>query len=461
MKFYNTLTNRVDEFNEIEKGKIGLYTCGPTVYDYAHIGNFRSYIFEDLVKRYFLYRGYKVLHVMNITDIDDKTIKRANEEGVQLNDVTDKYIKAFMEDIDTLNIDKADHYPRATDHVKEMLEIIDKLMEKGFAYSKDDSIYFSIEKFQDYGRLANISRENLRTGVSIDADEYDKDNVQDFVLWKSKKEGEPSWDAGKYPEGRPGWHLECSAMSSKYLGNHFDIHMGGVDNIFPHHENEIAQSECANSEPFVNYWLHCQHLIVDNQKMSKSLGNFYTLRDLLDKGYQPMEIRYLLISAHYRKLLNFTIDGLAGARQSLKRINDFIFALKGLKAIEGKTPGITELVDQSEARFRENMDNDFNISGALGTFFEFIHAVNLKQKELKTGDIKNVLDFMSRIDTVLGVMKQDDEKNLDAEIEEKIQLRQQARKDKNYRLADTIRDELKAKGIVLIDTPEGVRWKHE
>ena len=459
MKFYNTLTNKVEPFQELEKGKIGFYTCGPTVYDYAHIGNFRSYLVEDLIKRYFQYKGYKVHHIMNITDIDDKTIRKAIEQGVNLNDVTDKYIKAFMDDVETLNIVKADTYPRATEHIGEMLDIVDKLVENGNAYKKDNSVYFSIQSFEEYGKLANISKDELKSGVSVDSDEYEKENVQDFVLWKGKKEGEPSWETEKYGDGRPGWHLECSAMSSKYLGNHFDIHMGGVDNIFPHHENEIAQSVCATGEKYVNYWIHCQHLIVDNQKMSKSLGNFYTLRDLLDKGYDPMEIRYLLISAHYRKMLNFTFDGLIQARQSLKRIKDFIFTLEGLKPEEGENPEITKLVQGSEAKFQENMDNDFNISGGLGVLFEFIRDVNLKQKELKKEDIKNILDFIYRLDTVLGVIKKEEAADLDAEIEAKIAERQAARKAKNFQLADAIRDELKAKGITLIDTPEGVRWK--
>jgi cysteinyl-tRNA synthetase len=461
IKVYNTLNNQVEEFKEINKGTIGFYTCGPTVYDYAHIGNFRSYTFEDLVKRYFLYKGYKVDHVMNITDIDDKTIRKANELNVSLNEVTEKYINAFMDDIETLNIIKAHQYPCATDHIPEMLQIIDQLIEKGYAYKKDNSVYFSIAKFAGYGKLANITQENLQSGTSVDSDEYEKDNVQDFVLWKGKKEGEPSWQTDAYGEGRPGWHIECSAMSSKYLGNHFDIHMGGVDNIFPHHENEIAQSQCATGQQFVNYWIHCQHLIVDNQKMSKSLGNFYTLRDLLDKGYDAMEIRYLLISSHYRKLLNFTFDGLIQARQSMKRIKDFIFTLEGLAPAEGESPEVTKLITDSEAKFQEFMDNDFNISGALGALFDFIYQGNVKIKEFKAQDVKNILAFIGRIDSVLGVLKKEEAGIIDAEIEDKIQQRQQARKDKNYQLADAIRDELKAQGIVLIDTPEGVRWKKD
>ena len=462
MRVYNTLSNRIEEFKEIKKGIIGFYTCGPTVYDYAHIGNFRSYMAEDLIKRYFLYKGFKVIHVMNLTDIDDKTIKKADQLGVSLNQVTEKYIKATMEDIDTLNILRADHYPRATEHIDEMLALIEKLEEGGYAYRKDNSLYFSIAKFADYGRLANISKENLKMGVSVDTDEYEKEDAQDFVLWKGRKEGERFfWSSEKFGEGRPGWHLECSAMSMKYLGEHFDIHMGGVDNIFPHHENEIAQSQCSTGEKYVNYWLHVQHLIVDNEKMSKSLGNFYTLPDLLEKGYDPMAIRYLLISTHYRKLLNFTFDGLEQARQSLKRINDFIFILKGLKPADGETAEITGLIEQSERKFQEQMDSDFNISGALGVLFDFIHGVNLQQKELKTGDINNIMDFIDRINSVLGVIKKEEAGVLDAEIEDKIKQRTRARQEKNFQLADAIRDELKAKGIVLIDTPEGTRWKRE
>ncbi|MCP5046001.1 MAG: cysteine--tRNA ligase, partial [bacterium] len=397
--------------------------------------------------------------VMNITDIDDKTIKKANQLKVSLDEVTAMYIDAFMKDIETLNIDKADRYPRATGHIPEMVEMIDKLVEKGYAYKKDDSVYFSIEKFPGYGKLANISAENLKPGANSDEDEYEKDNIQDFVLWKGKKEGEPSWQTGNYGEGRPGWHLECSVMSSKYLGDHFDIHMGGVDNIFPHHENEIAQSQCATGQQFVNHWVHCQHLIVDNKKMSKSLGNFYTLRDLLDKGYEPMEIRYLLLSAHYRKLLNFTFDGLNQARQSLKRINDFIFTVKGLVTGEGETGDISTLIAESEKKFQEHMDADFNISGALAALFDFIHRTNQQQEELKTADVENILAFIDRIDSVLGVIKKEEEGMLDSEIEALIEQRQQARKEKNYQKADEIRDQLKAKGIQLVDTPGGVRWK--
>ena len=460
LKVYNTLINKIEEFKAMEDGKIGLYTCGPTVYDFAHIGNFRSYVFEDLVKRYLLYLGYDVDHIMNITDIDDKTIRKSNQLGVTLNEVTDQYIQSFYEDIEKLNIIKADKYPRATEHIDEMIELIDRLKANGLVYTKGNSVYFSIDKYKDYGKLANISRENLQSGTGTDSDEYEKDNVQDFVLWKGKKEGEPSWDT-KYGDGRPGWHLECSAMSMKYLGEQFDIHMGGVDNIFPHHENEIAQAEGATGKKFVNFWVHCQHLIVDNQKMSKSLGNFYTLRDLMEKGYDPLAIRYLLIATHYRKLLNFTFEGLDMAKQSLKRISDFVFSLEGLKPEDGETQEVSDIIAKNEEKFRSQMDDDFNISGALGAFFDFIHEVNVRIKDLKKIDVENVLAYVNRIDSVIGVLKKAEAGMPDEEILKKIEERQNARKNKDFATADAIRDELKAKGIVLIDTPEGVRWKIE
>ncbi len=460
MRFFNTLTRRLEEFREIEKGKIGLYTCGPTVYDYPHIGNYRSYVFEDLVKRFFIFSGYRVRHVMNITDIDDKTIRKANELGVPLAEVTQKFIDAFHGDLRRLNILKADVYPRATEHIPEMLSLIAVLLDKGFAYKKDGSVYFSIESFKEYGRLANIDRDKLKPGAAVDSDEYDKEAVQDFVLWKGRKSGEPSWPAA-FGEGRPGWHIECSAMSMKYLGAHFDIHMGGVDNIFPHHENEIAQSECANGRTFVNYWLHCQHLVVDNRKMSKSLGNVYTMDDLRQRGLDPMAVRYLLISSHYRKLLNFTFAGLEMAGQALNRIKNFIFSLKNVRAEGDADPDLCAAIDASLNAFRKNMADDFNVSGALGVMFDLIHEVNPRLNALSQKDAANVLDYLQRLNTVLGVLDQGESAPLAADIEEKIAQREKARKGKDFALADAIRAELKKQGIVLLDTPDGVKWKKE
>ena len=458
MQFYNTLSNRVEEFKEMKKGEISLYTCGPTVYDYAHIGNFRTFVSQDLLKRYLVYLGYRVKHVMNITDVDDRTIKKSRDLNIPLDQVTEKYIKAFFQDLRTLNILEADVHPRATEHIGEMLHLIEKLEENGYAYEKDNSVYFSIEKFKGYGKLANISQENLLLGKSIDADSYDKDNIQDFVLWKGKKEGEPFWPS-KYGEGRPGWHLECSVMSMKYLGRHFDIHGGGIDLIFPHHENEIAQSECATGEKFVNYWIHAQHLVLNDEKMSKSLGNQINLRDLLKKGYDPMVLRYHLISTHYRKTLKFSFEGLERARQSLKRISEFLFSLKNLEAGRGETEKITALINETETKFRENMDHDLNISGALGVFFDFIHKINLMREKLKKNDVEKIINFVDRINSIIGVLRIKEPESLDDDILEKISLREKARREKKFELADSIRDELKSRGIVLIDTPEGVRWK--
>ena len=454
------MTRSLEEFREIEKGMIGLYTCGPTVYDYPHIGNYRSYVFEDLVKRFFIFSGYRVRHVMNITDIDDKTIRKANELGLPLAEVTQKFIDAFHGDLAVLNILPADVYPRATAHIPEMLDLVSLLLEKGFAYKKDGSVYFRIERFKDYGRLANIDAGNLQAGAALEADEYEKESIQDFVLWKSKKPGEPFWPA-PFGAGRPGWHIECSAMSMKYLGAHFDIHMGGVDNIFPHHENEIAQSECANGQKFVNYWLHCQHLVVDNKKMSKSLGNFYTLADLRQRGIDPMALRYLLISSHYRKLLNFTFENLEMAAQALNRVRNFIFSLKNIEKAGEASPETAVLIASSRKDFTEKMADDFNISGALGVLFDFIHAMNQKMRGLCKKDAAAVLAYLNVLDTVLGVLDQGDAAPLAAAVEEKIARREKARKDKDFTLADAIRNELKSQGIVLLDTPGGVKWKKE
>lgn len=460
MRFYNTLTRAVEEFKEIEKGHIGLYTCGPTVYDYAHIGNFRSYIFEDLVKRFFIFQGYKVKHVMNITDIDDKTIRKANEMQLPLNEVTQKYIDAFNEDMHSLNILAADVYPRATDHIPEMVSLIETLLGKGFAYKKDGSVYFSIARFKDYGCLANIDQDSLKPGTALELDEYDKEAAQDFVLWKGKKPDEPAWPA-PFGQGRPGWHIECSAMSMKYLGPHFDIHMGGVDNIFPHHENEIAQSECANGQKFVNYWLHCQHLVVENKKMSKSAGNFYTLRELLQRGHDPLAIRYLLISSHYRKLLNFSFASLEMASQALNRIKNFVFALKNVPTAGPENPEIKELINASQNIFRENLADDFNISGALGVLFDFIYQVNLKMNAVTQADALLILKYMEKLDLVLGILPEQESADLEAVITDKIARRERARKNKDFALADAIRGELKNQGITLLDTATGVKWKKE
>ncbi|HXI01941.1 MAG TPA: cysteine--tRNA ligase, partial [Candidatus Saccharimonadales bacterium] len=333
IRFHDTMSRRVETFTPLEPGKVRLYTCGPTVYDYAHIGNFRAYAWEDLLRRFLKHRGFAVTQVMNITDVEDKIIRESARSGQSIGEYTAKYIDAFFEDIDALGLERAEHYPRATDHVPEMIELIRKLRENGHTYESGGSIYFRIGGFEPYGRLSHLDASGIQAGARVDSDEYEKEDARDFVLWKGRREGEPSWKS-PFGEGRPGWHIECSAMSMKYLGESFDIHTGGVDNIFPHHENEIAQSEGATGKRLVRHWLHCAHLMVDGQKMSKSAGNFYTLRDLLGKGIEARAIRYLLLSSHYRKPLNFTIEGAAQAGQALLRLDD----LDERFATAGSTP---------------------------------------------------------------------------------------------------------------------------
>ncbi|NIO47872.1 MAG: cysteine--tRNA ligase [Candidatus Aminicenantes bacterium] len=460
IRFFNTLSGKLEPFKPIVEGKVKLYTCGPTVYDFAHIGNFRAYIFEDLLKRFLIFRGYKVTHVMNITDVDDKTIKGANAEKVKLQEFTKKYTDAFFEDIQKLYILKADYYPRATDHIPDMIKIIKGLLEKGYAYKKDGSVYFNISKFQNYGRLSKIDLKELRPGKRIESDEYEKESANDFALWKDKKEGEPFWETEVGP-GRPGWHIECSAMSSKYLGQTFDIHCGGVDNIFPHHENEIAQSEAFSGRRFVNYWLHCRHLIVDGEKMSKSKGNFYTLRDLLAKDVDPYALRFLLLSTHYRKMLNFTFEALEQASSSLKRVSDFLYELKNRQFEEGENKDISRLVEGANKEFIAGLDDDLNISVTIRALFEMIRKANIliSRGKVYRKDAEKLIASLHSFDDVLAVIPGKEEVALPSKLKKKIEEREKARADKNYDLADQIRRELLKQGILLEDTKDGVRWK--
>jgi cysteinyl-tRNA synthetase len=482
---HNTLTGKTEPFTPITPGEVKLYTCGPTVYDFPHIGNWRAYIFEDLLKRFLVFSGFRVTHIMNITDVDDKTIRGANAKGVTLDEYTRPFIEAFEKDLAVLNILPADHYPRATDkeNIRGMVSIIKALLEKGFAYRKDGSIYFAIDKFPAYGQLSKINLEDLRPGQRGDADEYEKESVHDFALWKAPKEGEPVWETEIGP-GRPGWHIECSAMSRRYLGPTFDIHCGGVDNIFPHHENEIAQSEAANGVKFVHYWLHCHHLIVDGEKMAKSKGNFFTLPDVLAKGYDPREVRFLLLSTHYRKMLNFTFEALEQARASRYRIRDFLIELRGVKREGGKNPKVSELIDKARADFVAGLEDDLNISGALAALFSFIEKANgfVAKGDMSRLDALALRDFVMDIDEkvlaaeptsviqmpdaltaqvtpVPPTIKLDVSGELDAAIQKKIDERQKARAEKNFKRADEIRKELLAQGILLEDTKDGVRWK--
>ncbi|MEW6456897.1 MAG: cysteine--tRNA ligase [Acidobacteriota bacterium] len=460
LKLYNTLSRKKETFYPIEKWVVRLYTCGPTVYDFAHIGNFRSYIFGDLLKRYLKYLGYKVIHVMNITDVDDKTIAGARDNNLPLHQFTDKYIEAFLKDIKILNIQEPDFMPRATEHLDEMIKIIKVLLDKGFAYKKDGSVYFRISSFPKYGELSQIPIADSKTSRLADSDEYGKENVADFALWKLKKENEPYWDT-EIGAGRPGWHIECSAMSMKYLGETFDVHAGGNDLIFPHHENEIAQSESFSGKKFVNFWLHCSHLIVNGEKMSKSKGNFYTLRDLLSMGFDPMDIRFLLISTHYRNVLNFTFESLNQANASLKRIKDFLYEIDTKKFPEGENPEIKEIINKAKNKFEKGLNDDLNISIALTAIFESITEIYkfINFNHLFEEDKKNIKNFLSSINNVLGILPEKSIHELPEHIISKIKEREEARKKKDFEKADAIRDELFSMGIILEDAKDGVRWK--
>jgi len=461
LKLYNTLTRKKEIFKPIKDKIVKLYTCGPTVWDFAHIGNFRAYVCSDILKRYLKHKGFKIKHVMNTTDVDDKTIKGANKEGISLKGYTRRYEKAFFEDIKILNIDKADIFPRATEHIKEMIAIIKKLLNNKTAYkSEDGSIYYDISKFEDYGKLSHSKITELKEGARVKQDSYEKEEAKDFALWKSydKEDGNVFWKT-ELGKGRPGWHIECSAMSMKYLGNHFDIHAGGVDLIFPHHENEIAQSEASSKKKFVNYWFHNEHLLVDGHKMSKSLGNFYTLRDLLKKGYSPRAIRYLLLSANYRVQLNFTEEAVKAAENSVQRLKDFMIKLKEIKN-EINNKKIDKIIQKTKVHFQEAMDDDLNISIALSNIFTFITKINTLVMENKIGknNAKKIIKFMMEFDKVLGILEEKEEK-LSPELKRLIDEREKTRKEKNFIKADKIREELKKKGIILEDTQEGVRWK--
>ncbi len=463
--FFNTLTRKKERFIPIEDGKVKMYTCGPTVYDYGHIGNFRAFIFEDLLRRWLEYRGFKVTQVMNVTDVDDKTIKASNAKRIPLKEHTKRYIDAFFEDIVTLNIRKAEHYPRATDHIREMVALVKRLLEKGYAYRGDDgSIYYDVSKFEQYGKLAKIKVEELRPGARVRVDEYAKEEACDFVLWKAwdEADGNIFWET-ELGRGRPGWHIECSAMSMKYLGETFDIHCGGVDNLFPHHENEIAQSEAATGKKFVNYWLHNEYLLVEGRKMAKRLGNQYTLRDLTAKGYDPKAVRYLMISTHYRQQLNFTFAGLEAAKNTADRLVNF---MRRLLIADGKGLGekLETLTDHVQTSFEEGMDDDLNINVALAAIFDFVREVNshLDNDMLSKDEAKSVYDVMLRFDKVLGVMGEIEEKRkLPKDAEELIHKREEARRAKDWRTADEIRDRLRSMGIIIEDTSQGVEWKYE
>ncbi len=462
LKVFNTLKRKKEEFVPLKAPKVRMYICGPTVYNYPHIGNYRAYVFGDLLKRYLKFKGFQVEHVMNITDVDDKTIRDSKKQKVSLKEFTQKYENAFFEDLETLNTLPADVYPRATEHIKEMIAIIQKLIDKGIAYKSDDGIYYSIKKFKNYGKLAHIQLEELETGASgrVKADEYAKENAHDFALWKfyTPDDGDVVWDA-PFGKGRPGWHIECSAMSSKYLGEQFDIHGGGVDLIFPHHQNEIAQSEGVTGKQFVKYWMHNEWLLVDGKKMSKSMGNFFTLRDILEKGYDPLSIRYLYLGTHYRQQLNFTLTGLDAAKQSLNRIWDCYDKLSTVSAAK-HNPEVHKRIEQLKKEFTDAMDNDLDTPPALAALFEFVKDVNvmIAGNSLSKEDGKALREAFEDVDKVLGILKKK-EKPLPKDLQKLIDEREKARKAKDWKKSDELRDTLKEKGIILEDSPQGVRWK--
>ncbi|MGC8769709.1 MAG: cysteine--tRNA ligase [Brevinematia bacterium] len=461
--FYNSLTRKKEEFKPIKDGEVRMYTCGPTVYNYPHIGNLRTFIFEDLLHRWLEYRGFKVIQVMNLTDVDDKTIKNSIAKKMTLKEYTDIYKKAFFEDIEALNIKKATYYPAATEYINEMIDMIKVLMEKGYAYETNDGIYFKISEFKEYGKLAHLEKDELKAGASgrVSLDEYEKENISDFALWKkwTPEDGNVKWNS-PFGEGRPGWHIECSVMSMKLLGETFDIHCGGIDNLFPHHENEIAQSEAYSGKKFVNYWLHSVHLIVNGEKMSKSKGNFFTLRDLLAKGYSPRAIRYALITTHYRKPLNFTFDLLTQANSSLKRIDDFIFSLKNVSSTGKIDDFLDKVLINQIKKFEDAMDDDLNISEAMAAIFELINSYYENFEKITRELANKVIDTFIKFDTVLGFIffdKKQDE--LSEEERTLIEERIKAKKEKNYARADEIRNILLSRGIELRDTKDGVVWK--
>ncbi len=462
LRLFNTLSQKVEDFRPLEEGRVRMYTCGPTVYHFVHIGNFRTFVFQDLLRRQILYSGYRLLHVMNITDVEDKIIARAQEEGVSIQEYTERYTRSFLDDMQALRIQESEVMPRATEHIPEMVAIIRRLQEKGLTYQRQGSTYFRISGLADYGRLAGIRLEDAtpQAGGLDDADEYSKENPRDFVLWKAHRAGEACWDTD-LGAGRPGWHIECSAMSMKYLGESFDIHCGGIDLIFPHHENEIAQSEGATGKPFVGYWVHAAHLIVDGEKMSKSRGNFFTLRDLLDKGHSPVALRYLLASVHYRRQLNFTESALEQAEAALQRVDDFLLRIREVPDDHPDHPDLAVATAAARSEFEAAMNNDLNTSEALGALFKLVRQANraLEDGTIGSLDRGRIIQLFSDANRIFDVFRVTTPELEDVTILERIQEREEARRSRDFARADGIRDELALRGVVLEDTKEGTRWK--
>ena len=465
LRFYNTLTQQVQAFAPADPNAVKMYTCGPTVYDYAHIGNFRTFVFYDLLRRVLQLNGYKLDHVMNITDVDDKIIRNAVAQGKSLKDYTDIYTKAFLDDCAILRLQRPETIARATDHIPEMAQAIRKLEETGHTYNSEGSVYFKISSFPGYGKLSHHDFEGMISGARVDVDEYEKGDARDFALWKAPKPGEPAWDT-EVGTGRPGWHIECSVMAIQFLGATLDIHAGGVDLIFPHHENEIAQSEALTGKPFSTFWLHSEFLLVDGQKMSKSLGNFYTLRDLCDeRGFSPESIRYLLASVPYRKGLNFTLDGLKSATTAIDRLRNFSLRLDSAKWADGKNEKVEELAARAQKDFRESLDDDINTAEALAAVFEFVREANVAADagEFLCGNVPSARAVLDQFDTFFQVLKPSLSAGglADADVEAMIAARTAAKKARDFAKADQIRAELLEKGIILEDTKDGIRWKRK
>ncbi len=462
MKLYNTLTKKKEEFVPIEEGKVRMYVCGPTVYNYIHIGNARPMIMFDTVRRYLEYKGYEVNYVSNFTDVDDKIIKKANEEGVSTTEISERYIKECVQDMNALNIKKATKNPKATEEIDGMIEMIQALIDKGYAYNVDGTVYFRTRKFDGYGKLSKKNIDDLEAGKRIAVEEQKEDNM-DFVLWKPKKEGEPYWES-PWSEGRPGWHIECSVMAKKYLGDSIDIHAGGEDLIFPHHENEIAQSEAANGKNFAHYWMHNGFLNINNVKMSKSLGNFFTVRDILEK-YDAQVLRFFMLSAHYRSPLNFSDDLMEASKNGLERITTAVEKLKDLSGVECNEMTLKEqtqfaLADELVKKFEAAMDDDCNTADAVSAIFELVKLSNVTASNESTkAYIQKLYETITKLSDVLGIITEREEESLDAEVEALIEARQNARKEKDFAKADEIRNQLLAMGIELKDTREGVKWK--
>ncbi|WP_055071708.1 cysteine--tRNA ligase [Clostridium massiliamazoniense] len=463
MKIYNTLTRQKEEFKPITPGEVKMYVCGPTVYNYFHIGNGRTFIAFDTIRRYLEYRGYKVTFIQNFTDIDDKMINKANEEGCTVKELGDRYISEYYKDADALNIERASTNPRATEYIEEIIDFVNGLVDKGYAYEVNGDVYFSTKKFENYGKLSGQNIEDLQSGARIKVDERKNDPL-DFAIWKSQKPGEPAWKS-PWGMGRPGWHIECSCMAKKLLGETIDIHAGGADLAFPHHENEVAQSEALTGKQFANYWMHSAFVNVNNQKMSKSLSNFFTAREILEK-YDVDVIRFLMLSAHYRQPVNFSMELLDSAKASVERLYNCVSNIENLldeTTVETMTEAEAEFLkslNKHKEKYIEKMDDDFNTADAITAMFDLAKDINSNLNAESSKEVLNgALSLIRELGAPLGIIQKSTKVSLEDEIEELIRQRQEARKNRDFAMADKIRDDLKARGIVLEDTPQGVRWK--